>query len=330
MTTLVTGATGFIGGALVRQLVESGARVKTLIRKEANRRNLEGLPVEIVFGDLRDRESLRAALKGCTRLYHVAAYYRLWSPEPRIFYEINVQGTKNILESARENGVERVVYTSTVGTLGLPNDGRPGNEETPVSLGDMVGHYKRSKYLAEQEALRMARNGLPVVIVNPSTPVGPGDIKPTPTGQMIVDFLQRGMPAYIDTGLNLIDVEDVAKGHILAAERGGVGERYILGNQNLTLREIFAILEKISGVRAPQIKLPHGLVLPLAQIQQWWSKRITKKPPRIPLDGVRMAKRFMFFDSSRAVRELGLPQNPVELALKRAVNWFLENGYVRN
>lgn len=326
---LVTGGTGFVGSALVRQLLERGEEVRALVRKGSDLRNLEGLEVELVYGDLRDREALRQALKGCQRLYHVAASYRLWSPNPKELYEVNVEGTRNILEAAGEEGLERIVYTSTVGVLGIPKEGGPGTEETPVTFKDMAGHYKQSKFLAEEVARGMARKGLPVIIVNPSTPVGPRDVKPTPTGQILVDFLNGRMFGYIDTGLNLIDVDDVAKGHILAAEKGKVGERYILGHRNLTLKEIFEILGRITGLVPPRLRLPHGLVLPLAYLSQGASRWITKRPPLIPLEGVKMAKRFMFFDSSKAVKELGLPQSPIEKALERAVRWFIENGYIK-
>ena len=325
---LVTGGTGFVGSALVRHLLERGEEILALVRKGSDLRNLEGLEVELAYGDLRDLGSLKGAMKGCQRLYHVAASYRLWSPNPKELYEANVEGTRNILEAAGEEGVERIVYTSTVGALGIPKQGGPGTEETPVSLEDMVGHYKRSKFLAEEVAREMARKGLPVVIVNPSTPVGPRDVKPTPTGQIIVDFLNGRMFGYIDTGLNLIDVDDVAKGHILAAEHGKVGERYILGHRNLTLKEIFEILGRITGLKSPRLRLPYWSVLPLAYLSQWTSN-FTKRPPLIPLEGIKMAKRFMFFDASKAVRELGLPQSPIEMALERAVRWFIENGYVK-
>jgi len=327
MRNLVTGGTGFVGAAVVHALVTAGQAVRVLVRPGADLRNLDGLPVERAHGDLQEPASLRAAIKGCQRVYHVAALYSFWEPDPRRFYRVNVEGTRRLLEAAEAEGVERIVYTSTVGTLGHRPDGRPADEETPVSLDHMIGHYKRSKFLAEAEARRAAARGVPVVIVNPSAPVGPRDIKPTPTGKMIVDYLNRGMPAYIDTGLNLIDVDDVAHGHLLAAERGKIGERYILGHRNMTLREIFALLERLTGIPAPRVRLPHALVLPLAYASQALSDWITRRPPRIPLEGVKMAKRRMFFDASKAVRELGLPQSPIEGALERAVRWFIEHGY---
>lgn len=327
MKTLVTGATGFVGVAVARALTAAGTDVRVLVRRDSDLRNLVGLKVEQVHGDLRDQNSLRHALTGCTQLYHVAAHYALWSENPAIFYDVNVTGTRLLLETAREFGTERIVYTSTIGAIGLPAGGGPGTEETPVSLAQMAGDYKRSKYLAEQEVLRLARAGLPVVIVNPTAPVGERDIKPTPTGQMIVDFMKGRMWAYIDTGMNLVDVDDVAAGHLLAMERGRVGERYILGNRNLSLREIFDILSGLTGVKAPRLKLPWQAVLPLAHVNRWIADYVTHRPPRIPLEGVRMAKYRMHYDCSKALRELGLPQTPVETALAKAVRWFRDHGY---
>jgi len=327
MKALVTGSTGFVGAAVVRALNATGTEVRVLIRRDSDLRNLGGLKVEQAYGDLRDRDSLRRALSGCQQLYHVAAHYALWAKDPSVFYEVNVTGTRTLLETARDLGIERIVYTSTIGAIGLPIGGGLGTEETPVSLSHMAGDYKRSKYMAEQEVLKLARAGLPVVIVNPSAPVGQGDIKPTPTGQMIVDFMKGRMWAYIETGMNLVDVDDVAVGHLLAMERGRVGERYILGNQNLSLREIFEILSKLTGVTAPRIKLPWQAILPLAHLNRWIADYLTHQSPRIPLEGVRMAKYRMHYDCSKAVRELGLPQTPVELALEKAVRWFRAHGY---
>ncbi|MEW6245513.1 MAG: hopanoid-associated sugar epimerase [Nitrospirota bacterium] len=326
MKVLVTGATGFVGAAVVRALLAAGVEVRVLARRGSDFTNLSRFKLEHAYGDLRDRESLRRALSGCQRLYHVAAHYALWAKDPSIFYEVNVAGTRNLLEAAREVGTERIVYTSTIGAIGLPRGGGMGTEDTPVSLDQMAGHYKRSKYLAEQEALTFARQGLPVVIVNPSAPVGEGDVKPTPTGQVIVDFMKGRMWAYIETGMNLIDVDDVAAGHLLAMERGRAGERYILGNRNLTLREVFEMLAKITGVRAPSVKLPRGVVLPLAYLNLGFSYA-SGIPPRIPLEGVKMAKYKMHYDCSKAIRELGLPQTPVEVALEKAVRWFRDHGY---
>jgi len=328
MRNLVTGATGFVGSAIVRKLVMRGEEVVALVRAGSDRFNLDGLDVEFAVGDLTDAPSLRDAVRGCNRVYHAAAEYTLWSPDPVALYAANVDGTKNVLVAAEAEGVERVVYTSTVGTLGNPGDGTPGNEDTPVGLGDMVGHYKRSKFMAEQAAVERAREGCPVVIVNPSTPVGPRDIKPTPTGKMIVDFLNGKMFAYLDTGLNLVDVDDVAEGHILAMEKGEPGRKYILGNRDVTLKEIFGILSSFTGIPAPRLRLPYALVYPIAVVSTAVADRITKKPPLAPVEAVRMARKFMFFDPGRARRELGMPRTPVEDSLKRAVDWFIENGYV--
>jgi dihydroflavonol-4-reductase len=326
MKVLVTGATGFIGGAVARALVRTGVDVRVLARPGSDLRNLEGLAVERVTGDLRDPASLRDALGGCRQLYHVAAHYALWARDPSVFYDTNVTGTRNLLEAARAVGVERTVYCSTIGAIGLPPGGGLGTEETPVSLDQMAGHYKRSKYLAEREVLKLAQAGLAVVIVNPSAPVGAGDVRPTPTGQVIVDFMKGRMPAYMETGMNLVDVDDVAAGHLLAMERGRLGERYILGNRNLMLHEVFEILSRLTGVKAPTLKLPRAAVLPLAHLNHWIAN-LTGRPPRIPLEGVRMAKYKMHYDCRKAVAELGLPQTPVEVALEKAVRWFRDHGY---
>lgn len=326
MKVLVTGATGFVGGAVARALVRTGTDVRVLARPGADLQNLQGLTVEQVAGDLRDPASLRAALTGCRQLYHVAAHYALWAKDPSIFYDINVTGTRNLLKAARAAGIERTVYCSTIGAIGLPPGGGLGTEDTPVSLDQMAGHYKRSKYLAEQEVLKLAREGLPVVIVNPSAPVGEADVRPTPTGQVIVDFMKGRMPAYIETGMNIIDVDDVAAGHLLAMRKGRQGERYILGCKNLMLREVFGILSALTGIKAPTIKLPRLAVLPLAYVNHWIAN-LTGRPPRIPLEGVKMAKYKMHYDCSKAIRELGLPQTPPETALEKAVKWFRDHGY---
>ena len=257
----------------------------------------------------------------------MAAHYALWAKDPSIFYDVNVTGTKNLLEAAREVGTGRIVYCSTIGAIGLPPGGGLGTEETPVSLEQMAGHYKRSKYLAEQVVLTLAQAGLPVVIVNPSAPVGAGDVKPTPTGQVIVDFMKGRMPAYIETGMNIVDVDDVAAGHLLAMEKGRIGERYILGNTNLMLREVFEILSRLTGIKAPTIELPRLVVLPLAYLNQWISN-LTGQSPRIPLEGVKMAKYTMHYDCSKAIRELDIPHTPPEVALGKAVTWFRTHGYV--
>jgi dihydroflavonol-4-reductase len=327
MKALVTGATGFVGGAVARALLAAGIEVRVLARRDSDQRNLTGLKVEVTHGDLRDRDSLRRALAGCRHLYHVAAHYALWARNPSVFYDVNVTGTRTLLEAARDVGTERIVYTSTIGAIGLPEGGGVGTEGTPVSLSQMAGHYKRSKYLAEQEVLKLAREGLPVVIVNPTAPVGGADVKPTPTGQVIVDFMKGRMFAYIETGMSLVDVDDVAAGHLLAMQKGRIGERYILGNKNLLLRDVFEILHRITGVPVPRLKLPREAILPLAYANHWWSTYVTHRPPRIPLEGIRMAKYKMHYDCGKALRELGIPQTPVEVAIEKAVRWFRDKGY---
>ncbi len=326
-TAFVTGATGFIGSHVALHLLERGWRVRGLKRPASPAPCLEKADIEWCPGDIRYLEQVQAAMAGCEAVFHVAADYRLWVRNPEELYETNVTGTTNVLRAALLKRVERVVYTSSVGALGLRNDGKPADETTPVRLEDMIGHYKRSKFLAEREAERFLAQGLPVVMVHPSTPVGPGDHKPTPTGKIIVDFLNRRMPAYLDTGLNLIHVSDVAEGHLMALEHGRVGEKYILGNQNLTLAEIFGLLEKVSGIPAPRYRLPHRPILFLGYLCDLVS-RVTGREPLIPYEGVKMARKFMFFDASKAVRELGLPQTPVELALAEAVAWFRIHGYL--
>lgn len=327
MKALVTGATGFIGHHVAKLLMEEGVPVRALARSGADSAALKGLGAEVAIGDVRDYGSLTRALKGCRHVYHLAADYRLWVPDPEVMYAINVTGTRNVIDAALERGVERIVYTSTVGTLAASPEGSPSDERTPVSFGDMVGHYKRSKYLAEKEVFAFIERGAPVVVVHPSTPVGPMDRKPTPTGRMIVDFLNNRIPAYLDTGLNFIDVEDVAAGHWLACRQGEAGRRYILGNRNITLRDFFGALARITGRKPPAVRLPYLPVLCAAFIDEAVSGILGGRHPRIPVTGVRMARKYMFFDSSRAVRELHLPQNPVEGALERAVRWFRDNGY---
>ena len=324
---LVTGATGFVGSHVVSQLLARGEKVRVLVRSSSSTKNLEGVEVEAVRGDLTDRASLKAAMAGCRRVYHVAADYRLWALDPSALYLNNVVGTRNVLEIAREAKVERMVYTSTVGALGFARNGHGADEKTLVTLEQMIGHYKRSKFLAEAEVMAAARAGLPVVIVNPSTPVGSRDVKPTPTGRMIVDFLNGRMPAYVETGLNLIDVEDVAAGHLLAMERGHVGQRYILGHRNLSLKDILEILAKVSGRPAPTLRLPHVVALGVAVVSTL-AAQVTRRPPAVSWESVRMSKKKMFFDSSKAIRDLGLPQGSIEEALSKAVHWFRKNGYV--
>jgi dihydroflavonol-4-reductase len=329
MRAMLTGATGFVGGNLLDLLLEKGWSVRCLVRnREQASRILPEDEVELYQGDLRDPDKVLGCAKGCQVVFHTAADYRLWVPDPENMYCVNVEGTKNVLNAAASGGVERVVHTSSVGALGIPPDGSPGNEQTPVRLEELVGPYKRSKFLAEQEALRAAGRGLDVVVVNPSTPVGPKDRKPTPTGRTILDFLRGRMPAYVDTGLNLIHVKDVAQGHLLALEKGKKGEKYILGNLNMSLKEIFQVLAQLSGLPAPRIRLPRWPILVMAYVECSISKWITHREPRIPLDGVKMAAKKMFFDSSKALRELGLPQTPVRQALGEAIAWFREQGYV--
>ena len=325
---LVTGGTGFVGAHVVRALLAEGRAVRCLARPGSRRDNLAGLPVEIAEGDLSDPESLARAMQGVSELYHVAADYRLWAKYPRELYRANAGGTENVLAAAAQAGVSRVVYTSSVAALGLTPDGSPATETTPVAREAIVGHYKKSKYDAERVAEAWAAKGLPVVIVNPSTPVGEYDIKPTPTGQMIVDFLNRRMPAYVDTGLNLIDVRDVARGHLAAAARGKIGECYILGHRNMTLKEILDTLARLTGLPSPTVELPHWIPLTVAAVGTGVAG-LTGRAPRVSLDSVRMSTHKMFFDAGKAVRELGLPQTPVEEPLARAVEWFRTNGYVR-
>ncbi len=326
MDALVTGGTGFIGANLVRELLADGGSVRVLARRRGDRRALEGCAVEVVEGDLLDAASLRAAVRGVKRVYHVAADYRLWAPDPRALYRANVDGTRHVLEAACEAGAERIVYTSTVGAVGIPEGGTPGDETTPVSLHDMVGAYKASKFLAERVAQELAARGAPIVTVNPSAPVGPLDVKPTPTGQMVVDFLRGKMVASLDTGLNLVHVRDVARGHILAGEHGRAGERYILGNQNLSLLEIFRLLARITGIPAPRFRVPYAVAW-VAAVGMESVARLTGRAPQVPLTAVRMARKRMYFTAAKAVRELGLPQTPVHVALRDAVEWFVARGY---
>ena len=321
--TLVTGATGFLGWHVAKRLLARGDEVRALVRSTSK---VPELDVEVVAGDLRDPESLRRAVAGCQVVYHVAADYRLWAKDPRELYASNVQGTRNLLLAAREAGVERIVYTSTVGCIGIPQD-RPGDEATEVSLEEMTGAYKRSKFQAEQVALEFARSGLPVVIVNPTTPVGDHDFKPTPTGKVVVDYLKGDMPAFVDTGLNLVDVNDTAAGHLLACECGRIGERYILGCENLTLQQILERLATVSGGQAPRWRIPYGVAYAAGLASTGWAN-LTGHEPRAPLDGVKMARKKMFVSQDKAKRELGFNPGPVDGALKRAVDWFRANGYV--
>jgi dihydroflavonol-4-reductase len=329
MKVLVTGATGFIGFHIAKLLREKGFCVRALVRNEGAASFLEDLGVELVPGDIRDIEDVYSGLRGCRQLYHAAADYRLWVPDPETMYDINVQGTRNVMHAALMMSLEKVVYTSTVGVLPPRSNGRLSSEDAPGDIRQMVGHYKTSKFIAEREVDGFRKKGLPVVIVNPTTPVGAMDRKPTPTGQIIVDFLNNRMPAYLDTGLNIVDVEDVAAGHLLAAEKGKIGERYILGSRNMTLREFFGLLAVETGKRAPIVRLPYLPVLIAAHIDNAISKWISGRRPRIPLTGVQMAKHYMHFDCSKAVKELNLPQTPIERAVGKAIDWFEKNGYVK-
>jgi dihydroflavonol-4-reductase len=324
---LVTGATGFLGWHVTRQLLEAGHRVRALVRNPAaNRLALGELAgVETMTGDLRDPDSLARAVDGCGVVYHVAADYRLWAPRPEEMYRSNVAGTRNMLGAARKAGVERCVYTSTVGCVGFP-EGGVGNEESPVRLVDMNGPYKRSKFMAEAAAREFAKDGFPVVIVNPTAPVGDHDFKPTPTGKMIVDFLRGNMPAFLDTGLNVVYAGDVAAGHLAACERGKSGERYILGGENLTLRQIFLALAEVTGIKAPRVRIPYAVAYAAGVASTGWAA-VTGKEPRAPLDAVRMARKKMWVSSEKAARELGYTARPAVEALRRAAEWFLANGY---
>jgi dihydroflavonol-4-reductase len=326
MTALVSGASGFVGSAVVRRLVRAGYTVRVLVRPTSDRRNLKQLQVEQVIGDLTDSASLYQALIGCTSLFHVAADYRLWAPDPASIYASNLIGTRNIMQAALEADVKRIVYTSSVATLGRNADGQPADELTPALLDDMVGHYKRSKFLAEREVREMVeKHGLPAVIVNPSTPVGPGDIKPTPTGRMVADAAKGRMPAYVDTGLNIVHVDDVAAGHLLAFQRGQIGERYILGGENLSLKQILVMIAGFTGRHPPRVRLPHDLVLPLAYIAEGWARMAGYQTLTLTVDGLRMSKKRMYFSSDKARQELGYAPRPAADALRDAVNWFL-NG----
>ena len=334
MKCFVTGASGFIGANLVYELVGQGHAVKALLREGSDVRGLAGITCERVAGDVSNLAALRSGMKDCDWCFHVAASYHLWLKDYAPMYAANVQGTRNVLTAAMEAGCKRIVYTSTVGCIGLPHEANgnvvPTDESSATSETQMSNHYKRSKWQGEQVALELAAKGSPIIIVNPSAPVGPRDVKPTPTGQVIVDYLNGKMPAYLDTGLNWVHVRDVAQGHIQAAEKGRVGERYILGNAagNWTMKEAFAILERITGVPAPKFRIPYFVALAAARVDEAVSF-ISGKPPRAPLAGVRMAKYKMFFNPAKAIRELGMPQTPPERALADAVTWFRNNGYVR-
>jgi len=327
MLAFVTGATGFLGSHVARVLSDQGARLRLLVRPTSNLKNLQGLIADTAIGDLRDAASLQKAMAGCDTVFHVAADYRLWVRDPNEMYRSNVEGTRALLEAARKNGVNRVVYTSSVATIGFNSSGQPANEDSPVSLADMIGHYKRSKFMAEQVALQAGRSGMHVVTVNPTTPIGEQDVKPTPTGRIVVDFLKRKFPAYVETGLNLVDVRECARGHVAALERGRTGERYILGGEDLTLKQILDELGQITGLPSPSIKLPYFFAFAAGVVDEAVTGRLLKGEPRATVDTVRMGKKKMFASSAKAERELGWKIIPVEAALKRAVEWFRTNGY---
>jgi dihydroflavonol-4-reductase len=329
MKVFLTGATGFVGSHVARELAGRGADLRLLVRKTSRLDNLEGLSADTVVGDLREPESLRTAISGCDAVLHVAADYRLWVRDPQAMYAANVGGTHDLLRIARETGVPRFVYTSSVATMGFRQDATIVDEATPVSLNDMIGHYKRSKFLAEQEAIQAAKVGQAVVILNPTTPIGSNDLKPTPTGGIVVDFLNRKFPAYVDTGLNLVDVAEVARTHAAALEVGRFGERYILGGENLTLKQILDKLSAISGLPSPTMKVPHWVAMTFAFFDENVTGRLLGKEPRATVEAVRMGKKMMFASSAKAVRELGFRDAPVYPALRSAVEWFQAHGYVQ-
>jgi dihydroflavonol-4-reductase len=327
MTTLVTGAAGFLGSHVARQLVVRGDSVRVLMRASSSNRAISDLSLEYVTGDLRDVASLGRAMKGVERVFHVAADYRLWAKKPQDIYDSNVAGTKNLLAAAKHAGVSQLIYTSTVATIAVDRAEIP-NEFTDTKLEEMIGHYKRSKWMAEQEVLREAKEGAPIVVAMPTTPVGPWDWKPTPTGKIILDFLNGKMPGYVETGLNFVGVEDCAAGHLLVSEKGKAGERYLLGAENLTLRGLLDLLAEITGLRAPTMKIPHGIALGVAYVESAFS-RLVGKEPQIPVEGVKIAQHKMFVDASRAQRELEFKPEPVKAALERAVQWYVANGYIK-
>jgi dihydroflavonol-4-reductase len=327
MKTLVTGATGFIGSTVVRELLEAGADVRVTVRKNSDTRNIDGLDVERVYADTRDTDAMRAAMKGCDTLYHVAAYFAHWSLNKDLFYEINVQGTKTVLEAALAQGLQKVVYTSTSNTIGSHGAGNYVNEEARFNAWKTGDHYAISKYLAEIEAKKICDQGLPMVIVNPTLVIGVRDIKPTPSGKLIVDIVNGDMPGYIDGAINIIDVRDVARGHLLAARNGRIGQRYILGNENVTVGDFFKLVAETAGVKPPRLKLPYGVALLLGYVFHVQA-RITKQPPVVSLSQVRIGNMGEHFDNSRAVRELGLPLTPLKETVKNTIDWFTENGYI--
>jgi dihydroflavonol-4-reductase len=325
---LVTGVTGFIGANVARALLADGREIRVLVREGSDRRNVpKGDGVEVFEGDLRDGPRVAEAVKGCAEVYHVAADYRFWAADPKEIYDSNVEGTRHLLEGAHRHEVSRFIHTSSVGTIGLSDQPNPCSEKTAYADGQFTSHYKKSKLQAENLVLDHAKRGLPAVIVNPSTPIGPWDRKPTPTGQIIVDFMTGQLPAYVKTGLNFVHVKDVAQGHLLAAKKGSIGERYILGNENLSMLDFLSMLGRLTNRRAPRIRIPYSVAFLVGAASTGYAHAISKRAPKVPLEAVKMSKRFMFFDSSKAIRELGLPQTPVAVAAADALEWFEENGY---
>ncbi|HVZ02594.1 MAG TPA: hopanoid-associated sugar epimerase [Dongiaceae bacterium] len=328
MTALVTGASGFVGSAVARALLRRGETVRAFVRPSSDRRNLEDLDIEIEVGDLRDRASVDRAAKGCDTVFHVAADYRLWVPKPEDMFHANVDGTRNVMEAAASAGARRIVYTSSVATLGLPKGAEPANEQTPVKEGDIISPYKQSKFAAEALVKRMVREqGLPAVIVHPSTPIGPRDVKPTPTGKIVVEAAKGRMPAFVDTGLNVVHVDDVAEGHLLALDRGEIGGHYILGAENLSLAQILGTVAEIVHRPAPRFKLPHDMVMPIAYLAELWGK-LTGREPFVTRDGVRLARKMMYFSSDHAIQSLGYRPRPARIAIADAVSWFSQHGYL--
>jgi dihydroflavonol-4-reductase len=327
MKVLLTGGTGFVGGNVARALQAAGHDVRALARTGSSTLTLRDTGIETLHGDVRDRESVARAIDGCQGLVHCAALYSFWEPDPNLLYETNVTGTRTVLEEAMKAGVARCVYTSTVSTIRIPKGG-VGTEENTPSQKELVGHYKRSKFLAEREALDLASKSLPVVVVNPTTPVGPWDVKPTPTGRMVLDFLRGRIPAYIETGMNLVDVEDVAVGHVLALEKGRPGERYLLGNRNLTLRQVFGLLEEVSGKKGPKIEVPPWLAMGAGYVDEFVEGKLLRRKPWIPLEGLKVSRKPMYVSCEKAMEELGMPQSSLEGALEKAIRWFRDYGYV--
>ena len=331
MKTLITGAAGFVGSAVLRELLKKGHKVKALVRQSSVLDNLKNLDVDIVYGDLKDRDSLKKCLKDCKYLFHVAADYRLWIPKPEEIYQNNVTGTENLMEEALNSQIEKVVYTSSVAVLGKPIEGDIADEKTPVSVSQLIGHYKKSKFLAEEKVKELYKTKkLPVVIVNPAAPVGPRDIKPTPTGKMILDAAMKKIPAYLDTGLNIVHVDDVAKGHIQAFNKGKLGERYILGGENLTLKEMLEMISILCGNNPPKIRLPRKPLYPIGYLFEIFARLFNKKNPMLTVDMIRMAEKKMFFSSEKAKKKLNYKYKPAKSALKDAIQWFIDNGYCRN